>query len=430
MAYGTSQRKLFKAWMLLWLTFSPSPSAVVHNCTALDGLIADAGGSARNVFYHPSVKLGDLTGVVTTIHTLAIFSTVFRLAHRTRTRRLGWDDFFAGLALCFLFICLVAIWVRTDVQGVGPLYQSHHARLVAYWLLTIDFTCSLWAARLSIILSIIRVMPPMVLIHRVARWFTFFFVLLWAALIIQKVVHCTSDLSWEQKEEPQCHLGHAIGITELTADFVSDVILVALPLRLLWNLSLPTRQRRLLFTLFSASMVITLVSVVHAVFVIGPAGFLEAITANVQIAVSLIVCNLTVIVRILCRLFGYDSADDAPVFVMSDTMPGTSAGSGGGNYRTPRIRFTAVRDEGRVSTLRFWSSEGAADEDALAIQSMQTNTHKESTDFGKGSHHADGDESFALVKLPSLQADTAGRSQTDPSTRATFPASPVEAALP
>ncbi|ETW81332.1 hypothetical protein HETIRDRAFT_246383, partial [Heterobasidion irregulare TC 32-1] len=231
--------------------------------------------------------------VVTTFHALAIISTVFRLIYRTRVRRLGLDDLFAGFSLCFLFVCLVCIWVRTDTPG--PLNQPHRARLIAYWLLTFDFTCCLWSVRLSIIFSIMRVMPPMMNIRRVTQWFSVLFVLMWMALIVQKAVHCTLDISWQKQAEPQCHLGRAIGITELSADFVSDVVLVVLPLRLMWNLQLPTRQRRLLIALFSASMIITLISIVHAVFVIGPAGFLEAMSANIQIAASLMVCNLAVV---------------------------------------------------------------------------------------------------------------------------------------
>lgn len=291
-------------------------------------------------------------------------------------------------------------------------------------MLTFDFTCSLWSARLSIIFSIMRVMPPMMTIRRVTQWFSVSFVLMWMALIIQKALHCTSDLSWEKEAKPQCHLGRAIGITELSADFVSDVVLVALPLRLMWNLQLPTRQRRLLITLFSASMMITLISIVHAVFVIGPAGFLEAISANIQIAVSLMVCNLAVVVRFFYRLFGYDASDDVPVFVTSDTIPGTSGGAG---RRGAPIRLGNLRNDARVSTLRFWNDTNV--DDAGMTQSTQSKAHSHLDSPSYREERRDFERlelSFTPTKLASLEVPMDGQHKSGPIPRATFPASPTE----
>lgn len=82
--------------------------------------------------------------MITTFHVLAILTTSWRLARRTRTHRLGWDDAFAALALALDLIVLVAVWARTDTPGVGPLNQPKHVRIIAYWLATILFTVTLW----------------------------------------------------------------------------------------------------------------------------------------------------------------------------------------------------------------------------------------------------------------------------------------------
>jgi len=47
---------------------------------------------------------------------------------------------------------------------------------------------------------------------------------------------------------------------------------------------------------------VTVVSVVHAAFLLGPSGLLEGLTANVECAVSLIVANLAVVVTHIYRL--------------------------------------------------------------------------------------------------------------------------------
>lgn len=46
---------------------------------------------------------------------------------------------------------------------------------------------------------------------------------------------------------------------------------------------MPKPQRRLLFSVFAASILVTLVSIVHAYFVLGPSGLSEALTANVEV---------------------------------------------------------------------------------------------------------------------------------------------------
>lgn len=308
-----------------------------------------------------------------------------------------------------------------------------------------------------------RVMPPMMNIRRVTQWFSVLFVLMWMALIVQKAVHCTLDLSWQKQAKPQCHLGRAIGITELSgefgeimcivmmlircvaADFVSDVVLVVLPLRLMWNLQLPTRQRRLLIALFSASMIITLISIVHAVFVIGPAGFLEAMSANIQvvacrklahldscphhilsiqIAVSLMVCNLAVVVRFFYRFFGYDVSDDVPVFVTSDTIPGTSGGPG---RRGAPIRLGNLRNDARVSTLRFWNDTNVDDAGMTQLTQSKAHSHLDSPGYRDERRDFERLElSFTPTKFASLEVPMDGQHKSGPITRATFPASPTE----
>ncbi|KZP25344.1 hypothetical protein FIBSPDRAFT_783324 [Athelia psychrophila] len=240
--------------------------------------------------------------VITTFVGLAIIFTVFRLVYRFRIRRFWWDDAWASVALIFQFMLVVAFWIRTDVPGVGPLNQSKHNRIIAYWILTNGFTCVLWSARLSMLYSIIRITPPMMRLRRVAYCCGILFVAMWAGLLAQKLYICISDLSWQLKPAPQCHLGQSVAILELVTDFSSDAILIVLPLRLLWGVNLPRHMRKLLFSIFSASCLVTIVSTIHATFLLGPAGLLEGLTANVEASVSLIVANLAVIVTHVYRL--------------------------------------------------------------------------------------------------------------------------------
>jgi len=106
------------------------------------------------------------------------------------------------------------------------------------------------------------------------------------------------------------------------ADLVSDFLLVALPLRMLWGLNIPKDRRRLIISLFSSSVLTTIVSIIHAGLIFGPAGVLEGMTAHIEVrslsildyyanidgggqqaATSLIVCNLLVVVTLFYRIF-------------------------------------------------------------------------------------------------------------------------------
>ncbi|KAA1467758.1 hypothetical protein DENSPDRAFT_351499 [Dentipellis sp. KUC8613] len=306
----------------------------------------------------PSIPV--LRGIVTSFHALAVISTTFRLGYRFKIRRLWWDDAFAALAVVLSFLNIAALWIRTDVPGVGPLNRSRHARIIAYWLVSICFTSVLWISRLSILLSIIRIIPAISNLYRVAQGSVILFVFCWAFLMGQKIYVCTHDRAWLHLHDPQCHLGRGVGIAELVTDVISDAILLWLPMRLLWKLSMTRSRYRLLLAIFSASILTTIVSIVHAVFLLGPSGLLEALTANVESATSMIVSSLAVVVSWFYRLIkretssNYDHDNDDEVYVAS---------SAGGTSNTPRRGRSTHRNRsdnskgsgaGVISTLRFW----------------------------------------------------------------------------
>jgi hypothetical protein len=68
---------------------------------------------------------------------------------------------------------------------------------------------------------------------------------------------------------------------------------------------MPRSQRKLLFCIFSASILVTVVSIVHAVYLLGPSGLLEGLTANVEVDVSFalkISIGLIILIRIQCAI--------------------------------------------------------------------------------------------------------------------------------
>jgi hypothetical protein len=100
--------------------------------------------------------------------------------------------------------------------------EPHHVRIAAYWMVTLAFTCTLWAARMSMLYSIVRITPTIVSAARYTRWLVAFFAAMWAALLLQKTILCATDRAWYAAPAPQCHLGHRVAILELTSACLRD----------------------------------------------------------------------------------------------------------------------------------------------------------------------------------------------------------------
>ncbi|KAG7091448.1 hypothetical protein E1B28_010482 [Marasmius oreades] len=233
--------------------------------------------------------------VMTPILGIGQLLTITRLVVRYRSKRMWLDDAWAALALVCSFMLLTAMWIRTDMPGVGPLNQPREVRIVAYWMGALSFTNTLWASRMSIIFSVIRLIPPMMRLRRISNISAVLFILMWIGLLIQKTYICASNKYWYQRADPMCRLGHGVATNEIITDSISDILLAVIPIRLLHGVSLQSDQRKMLYIIFGSSLLITLVSAVHAIFVFGPSGRLEAITAQAQAATAIIVADVGVL---------------------------------------------------------------------------------------------------------------------------------------
>lgn len=69
---------------------------------------------------------------------------------------------------------------------------------------------------MSMLFSVIRIIPPMISLRRTAYLFAAIFGLMWVGLVVQKAYVCAHDKDWELATVPQCHLGKSVGIYELT----------------------------------------------------------------------------------------------------------------------------------------------------------------------------------------------------------------------
>ncbi|EIW84854.1 hypothetical protein CONPUDRAFT_141691 [Coniophora puteana RWD-64-598 SS2] len=260
---------------------------------------------------HPS--LTSVRASVSIMHGLAILTTTFRLWYRVRKRRFWWEDAWAAASLVGAIASLFAVmgitgsenyWIYASLDDPPFPGESPTGHVVADWVMIFGFTTCLWSARLSLIFSLVRLSSGATKLRQVSLYAAAVFGAIFVGLLCQKVYVCGHDLSWE--EDPvmafQCRLGDSIAIAQVVTDFSSDVALVAIPVFLLREVNSPKDQRILILSAFSTSILTSLLSVVHVIFILTPDPGLQTITAQAEIALSLVICNLLVIVTYIYRV--------------------------------------------------------------------------------------------------------------------------------
>ncbi|KAH7905432.1 hypothetical protein BJ138DRAFT_1072762, partial [Hygrophoropsis aurantiaca] len=232
----------------------------------------------------------------TTMQGLAILLTGWRLWYRLSIRRFGCDDAWALIAMVCGIMCPVADWVRFR----APPERSMNG----YWVSTITFACVVWAVRMSLLCSIARLMPPCKRTSHILAGITVFFALIFCGLLVQKIYKCRSGWYY-QSGTLTCPFSSIMAIYELAVDVVSDAILAALPLRILWTIKLRRkRQRKMVLTTFSSSIIISLVSTFRTTCRLMELPSLLLIGVQLELVSCHVVCSILVVVTYLDRRLG------------------------------------------------------------------------------------------------------------------------------
>ncbi|KAJ6533584.1 hypothetical protein B0H19DRAFT_840799, partial [Mycena capillaripes] len=216
-----------------------------------------------------------------------------------RRGRYGADDLWALFALLALVIQVVAVFLHIS----PPNNISKTTRVTAYYLTAATFYSIIWASRLSILFSIFRI-DPLPERHRRLFWVGSAFVATYFVLLAQLFWVCESkDPSWKIAPNPQCHLSLQVAVCQLVTDIIADSILLFSPLPLFRDL-LDKGIRRKLTIIFSTCVVTTIVSLVHAVYILRNGHVKVLISAVVEDCFSLIVANIPVVVTSMVDIVG------------------------------------------------------------------------------------------------------------------------------
>ncbi|KAG1768499.1 hypothetical protein EDD22DRAFT_232583 [Suillus occidentalis] len=147
---------------------------------------------------------------------------------------------------------------------------------------------------MSIIFSIIRIVNFSV--YKYEKWITYFitasFGCMWVAVLIQKIETCIFA----------CQVTKSVAILQMTTDVVADLSLIVLPLQFWKKLSLSRNSKIMIISAFASSLFITVITIPHSIMLFRSASELTLIIAHVKAALSLVICNLLVIVTLVYRV--------------------------------------------------------------------------------------------------------------------------------
>ncbi|KAG1725331.1 hypothetical protein EDB19DRAFT_1644112 [Suillus lakei] len=276
------------------------------------------------ILYTLFITFWKVTGAVS--HGIAILCTSFRLVYRGWTRHLWWEDAWAAFALISDVVCLVWIWTHTSSSCE---YLTSHSKIyltftsVPVWTFAVAFTSVVWAARMSIVFSIIRLANfPGCKYH---KWITYLiavsFACMWVALIVQKVDTCVFV----------CQTTESVALSQMITDVIADVSLIAAPLQFWKNVGLSRKSKILILSAFGASLLITIIAIPHSIMLFQSATETTLIMAHVKAALSLVICNLLVIVTLAYRVRWKETLDPDLTFgspvVFSSVIAAQSRGN-------------------------------------------------------------------------------------------------------
>ncbi|PPQ90339.1 hypothetical protein CVT25_007741 [Psilocybe cyanescens] len=209
--------------------------------------------------------------VITIFHLFATTSTIYRLVHRYRIRRLWRDDYILFVALALDISHWPIYWARSpSVEGSSKSFIKTQQILNSYWLTIVPWFLILACTRISLALSFARIFPPR---HPARRWsFTlvFFFILNFTGTVLATTLTCkaASGLLVASEMSECIRVSNGVPLKNIivfVADASSDLSLILTPLYFFWGIKLPAQERRLILTFFCGSTLTLLSAVMYAV---------------------------------------------------------------------------------------------------------------------------------------------------------------------
>ncbi|KAJ6472838.1 hypothetical protein C8R47DRAFT_720390 [Mycena vitilis] len=309
-----------------------------------------------------AVTIEELRGLIGVLPPLACLVTYIRLYARYSRGKLWWDDFWVAVST----MCAIVLVVASILHLQDPARLSQRVKVSIYYMCALLFAAVVWTARISILFTVMR-LCFFGRLRRLLFWVAILFFVTWAILFAQVWWVCERQPGWKDLPTPQC----ALGLTQSITDVISDSILIAAPMRLLWRVPLPRGLKLRLRAVFATTAIATAVSLYHAYCVMRFGGIPELVAAAVQFSTGLLVANLSVIVAVVFRLRPDNESDNTePVSVNTIGAPR------GARQRHPLSTMGAIDTGGTEIDVQLGQTEGGWNDTASGFEGADHDGHK------------------------------------------------------
>ncbi|KAF5322892.1 hypothetical protein D9619_002198 [Psilocybe cf. subviscida] len=245
------------------------------------------------------------------LHILAICSTIFRVWIQRRTRGLWWDDYLVSLPTTLdMFFCITLfLYPRIEPKAI----MMNTTAAGNYWLSLFPSYTVAWLSRICFLLLLARLFPPRHIYRRVPLILAAIFAAIYITLFGLTFPSCDGvHIFVPPSSKKMCKLPPKLNpklLFAYIAELLSDIILVACPLLMLYKvkLSQPRDKPIVLISLGISAVTFVLVMAI-AIIIYGP--FVKNISYGIVIymlghmtsAVSLIACNMPIVA---CSAYRY-----------------------------------------------------------------------------------------------------------------------------
>ncbi|KAJ8080210.1 hypothetical protein PM082_017040 [Marasmius tenuissimus] len=243
----------------------------------------------------------------TVLHVIALVFTTYRLVHRARIQRFSWDDGFALMGFLLGALELLCLWLIVVMDNKYPFGSPsfNNVQSGLFWFVSISFTFLVSFTRISLWLSIRRILAPSKLRSTYAALIVGTFVSA-VVLVTVKASMCKYSAAPRVRDYPLiCNrpAGKIIGVFQSIIDIALSFLLIVMPIYALRNMDLPRAKRNLLIFVFTGSIGTLVAALFHNAIVLRVDARLNFFTTHYEAAVALIVCNIHVVIpRIYIKL--------------------------------------------------------------------------------------------------------------------------------
>ncbi|EDR01473.1 uncharacterized protein LACBIDRAFT_295579 [Laccaria bicolor S238N-H82] len=198
------------------------------------------------------------------------------------------------------------------LSPVDKLYQDGRLLLNFFFTSLFQFS-TVWLTRVSLALSIARIFPNGHRARRISAALTIIFILNLITTVTVLNVTCQGGgVPWWKVTAKYCGKGpkkvFVGGVVSIILQILSDIVLTATPLVILWRVNLPSRSKRVIRVAFSGSILMLLLFIACCIVSFDPglmskpsAALIPPMISQLEMAVSLIVCNFLVTTTLLYK---------------------------------------------------------------------------------------------------------------------------------